>query len=105
MAKKILLIGPEGQRWIDEGQPFRFLPGEKIVEDEKGNAITTPDEDEQELKEGLVAQGIQWGDAVAKLTKVFGIKPCSRCEKRRQILNHAKDLGIKETLKKLKDTL
>ena len=105
MAKKILLIGPEGQRWIDEGQPFRFLPGEKIVEDEKGNAITTPDEDEQELKEGLVAQGIQWGDAVAKLTKVFGIKPCSSCEKRRQILNHAKDLGIKETLKKLKDTL
>ena|SRR3990167_9662723 len=106
MAKKILLVRSNGStRWIDEGQPFRFLPGEKIVEDEKGNAITTPDEDEQELKEGLVAQGIQWGDAVAKLTKVFGIKPCSSCEKRRQILNHAKDLGIKETLKKLKDTL
>lgn len=103
--KKILLIGPEGQRWIDEGKPFRFLVGEKIAEDNKGNPIITPDEDEQELRSGISNAGIQWGDAVAKLTKVFGIKPCSSCEKRRQIMNAAKDLGIKETLRKLKETL
>lgn len=102
--KKILLIGPEGQRWINEGQPFRFLFGEKIAEDTNGNAITTPDEDEQELRIGIANQGIQWGDAVAKLTKVFGIKPCSKCEKRIAILNAAKELGISETLARLKDT-
>ena len=105
MPQKILLIGPQGQRWIDEGQPFRFLPGESVAEDEKGNSIITPDEDEQELRAGIVKQGFKWGDAVAKLTKVFGLQPCSSCEKRRQILNAAKELGIKETLSRLKDTL
>mgnify|MGYP007099590471 CR=1 FL=1 len=104
MPQKILLIGPEGERWIDEGQPFRFMPGERVAEDEKGSSIITPDEDEQELRVGVTNQGFQWGDAVEKLTKVFGIKPCSSCEKRRQILNAAKELGIKETLSKLKET-
>jgi len=102
--QKVLLIGPEGQRWIEAERPFRFLPGEKIAEDTNGNPIITPDTDEQELRVGLANQGIQWGDAVAKLTKVFGIKPCSSCEKRRQIMNAAKELGIKETLSRLKDT-
>lgn len=105
MAQKILLVGPNGQRWVDEGKPFRFLPGERVATNELGQNFITPDEDEKELVEGLEKQGIQWGDAVAALTKVFGIKPCSRCEQRRKILNAAKQLGIKETLARIKETL
>ena len=103
--EKVLLIGPNGQRWIEAGQPFEFLPGEKIYEDSQGHNTIIPDEAEEELHTGIQSQGIQWGDAVARLTKVFGIKPCSKCEQRRQIMNHARELGIKETLSKLKETI
>jgi hypothetical protein len=43
------------------------------------------------------------GDAIARLTKFLGIPHCIRCEKRRIILNDAQELGLRETLKKLKD--
>lgn len=105
MAQKILLTGPQGQRWIDEGKAFIFLPGERIAENELGQSIISPDEDAQELEAGIAAQGFQWGDAIAKMTKLFGIKPCSSCEKRRLILNAAKEMGIKETLSRLKETI
>jgi len=43
------------------------------------------------------------GDAIARFTKILGIPHCIRCEKRRLILNDAQELGLKETLIKLKD--
>ena len=103
--KKILLRGPQGERWIEEGKPFRFFPGEVVVENPDGQSVIAQDESEKDLYVGLHNEGIQWGDAVAKLTKVFGIQPCSKCEQRRRILNEAKKLGVKETLAKLRETI
>ena len=40
-------------------------------------------------------QGIGVGDVVAKLTKAFGIKPCSSCDRRRQVLNKLRMVGWK----------
>ena len=36
------------------------------------------------------------GDTVAKVTKVFGVKPCGRCKKRQQKLNEMFPYGDKE---------
>lgn len=47
--------------------------------------------------------GIRVGDSIAALTKAFGIKPCSKCEQRRRVLNEIKKRGIAGTLKALKD--
>ena len=47
--------------------------------------------------------GIKVGDQIAKFTKAFGIKPCSKCEQRRRVLNEIKERGIAGTLKALKD--
>lgn len=33
---KIILEGPEGQRLVEAGVPYRRLPGEKIVGSERG---------------------------------------------------------------------
>jgi hypothetical protein len=101
--KKILLKSPSGERWIDEGKPFRFLLGEVVAEDIDGNSIVAEDNSERELKEGIAEKGIQWGDAIAKLAKVFRIPHCSKCEQRRRILNAARELGIKETLHQLSE--
>lgn len=42
------------------------------------------------------------GDAVAKLAKILHIPHCEKCERRRLILNKIQELGVKETVKKLK---
>jgi hypothetical protein len=36
---------------------------------------------------GIPEEGIGVGDAVKRVTAVFGIKPCNGCEKRRKVLN------------------
>lgn len=46
---------------------------------------------------------IKLGDAIAGLTKVLHIPHCSKCEKRRQILNEIQNLGIKETVRRLRE--
>ena len=46
---------------------------------------------------------IKLGDAVAQLTKALHIPHCPKCEKRRQILNEIQSLGIKETVRRLKE--
>lgn len=45
---------------------------------------------------------LKLGDMVAKITKALHIPHCEKCEKRRLILNEIKNLGIKETIKRLK---
>lgn len=45
---------------------------------------------------------IKLGDIIAKITKFLHIPHCLKCEKRRVILNDVTEVGIKETLKKLK---
>ncbi len=49
------------------------------------------------------SKGIKLGDAIAGLTKALHIPHCSKCEKRRQILNEIQSLGIKETVRRLKE--
>ena len=44
------------------------------------------------------------GDAISKLTKIFRIPHCQKCEKRRLILNEIQKLGVKETAKMLKNS-
>ena len=46
---------------------------------------------------------IKLGDTIAELTKVLKIPHCPKCEKRRQILNQIQNLGIKETMLKLRE--
>ena len=80
----IILEGPQGQREVIAGVPYQLLPGEKIV----GAKNIGPDRaDNKKLQELANAQGMGVGDLVAKLTKAFGIKSCSACEKRKKILN------------------
>ena len=44
---------------------------------------------------------IKLGDAIANITKFLGIPHCEKCEKRRQILNRAGELSLRELKKQL----
>ena len=43
------------------------------------------------------------GDMIARLTKLLKINHCERCERRRLILNDMGALGVKETVRMLRD--
>lgn len=43
------------------------------------------------------------GDAIAWLAKLLHIPQCENCERRRIILNDIQTVGVKETMKRLKD--
>ena len=43
------------------------------------------------------------GDMIARLTKFLKISHCERCERRRLILNDMGSLGVKETIRRLRD--
>lgn len=45
---------------------------------------------------------LKWGDIIAKLAKLLGIRHCSKCEQRRLILNDIQKVGVKETVRKLR---
>jgi len=49
--------------------------------------------------------GVQWGSAIAWVTKRIGLKQCSSCRAREEILNAASELGWAETMKQIKETL
>ena len=51
----------------------------------------------------MTKQKIKLGDAIAKLTKILGIKHCSKCEKRREILNNIEGWDVKDIIGKLKN--
>lgn len=105
MPKLILLKGPQGTRTVVEDVPFKFLPGEVVV------GPVGDDPTEAEVNRELAKEGMGLGDFVAKaikstrLDKLFGKTGCSSCERRRQILNMAREQGVVETLKQLKETL
>ena len=88
----IILEGPQGRRSVPSGVRYTLLPDEKIVGSETQGAIN---EDNGKLQELANQQGMGVGDLVAKLTKVFGIKPCSSCEQRRKVLNRLRIDGWK----------
>ena len=78
---------PDGSRRnIPDGVEFRIQPGERIV---------------AQRPEDL--GGIRLGDLVAAVTSSVGIKPCSKCNKRRQQLNKYRIPGLSEVTQKVKD--
>lgn len=95
---KIILEGPLGKREVEANVPYRLLPGEKIIGSNRGVLLSR---DSQRLETLAKEKGIGVGDLVAKLTKTFGIKPCSKCEQRRQVLNRLRVDGWKISLDKV----
>jgi hypothetical protein len=47
--------------------------------------------------------GIGVGDVITKLTKFFGIAPCASCEKRRQVFNQLRIVGLKIKWEDIRD--
>jgi hypothetical protein len=84
MTNNIILEGPQGRRAVLAGFSYKLLPGERIVGSERGEALN---KDNEKLIALAAERGVGVGDLVAKLTKAFGIKPCSGCEQRRKVLN------------------
>lgn len=59
---------------------------------------------ESQLTNAMGQEGVKWGDAIAWATKHLGIEACAACKARQRILNHAKSLGIAETVRQIKET-
>jgi len=95
----IILEGPNGKREVEEGVPYRLLPGEKIV---GTTYVGDFQNDNKNLEELAGKEGVGVGDLVAKLTKVFGIEPCSKCEERKKVLNKLRISNWKIKLDKRK---
>ena len=91
-----------GDRIIPENTPYRLLRGEQIVGVtwDCGNQVT-----QDEVDAELEREGLKLGDAIAWVTKKFGIQQCAPCKARQEILNHARKLGWSETFRQLKETL
>ncbi len=58
-----------------------------------------------QLREDLEKEGIQWGSAIAWVTKKLGIQECGNCAVRKELLDTVKERGWLETIKLLKQTL
>jgi hypothetical protein len=88
---KIVLQGPAGVRYVEEGVPYRLLPGEQVIGAEEDTSL-------QDLHGELAKHGLGLGDYVEKAFAALpaAIRPehCSRCEKRKLALNRAKTIGI-----------
>ena len=97
----IILKGPLGERKIPENEPYTFLKDEAIV----GVDWNCKGAEQRDVEAELAEQGVQWGDAIAWVTKKFGIKQCTPCKARQEILNNANELGWIETARRIKDTL
>ena len=96
----IVLKSPSGLRRVQEGIPYRLLPGEAVI----GSEL---DRTEAELNDALVEHNIPVGDFVEKAFKLLpeAIRPqhCSKCEKRKQVLNHIRENGVLNTIQKLRE--
>lgn len=92
--KKIKLISAAGERWVAEGLPFRFLPGEVIAEDDRGNAITTTNN----FKDLITPEGVMIGNVVKRITSALGIKQCMKCRRRQERFND-RGLAIQQKIK------
>lgn len=96
----IVIHGPEGFRRVPENTPFKLALGEKVVGSER-------DETEREINEELSKTGMGLGDFIERAIKLIPepVRPkhCSKCEKRKLALNKVRELGVKETFKRLRE--
>ena len=89
--KKIAVEHPEGTTLALEGNRISVdMPSHRSLE--------------SQLNDAMGKEGIQWGDAIAWATSKLGIQACAACKARQRILNHAKSLGIQETVRQIKET-
>lgn len=96
----IVLKGPNGLRRVEEGVPYRRLPGEQVIGSEA-------DKTEEELNNALAKESMGLGDFIEKSFKLLpeAIRPthCSACEKRKRVLNRVKEIGWVEAIKQIRE--
>lgn len=96
----IVLKGPNGIRRVEEGVPYRMLPGEQVIGSEM-------DKTEEELNNALEKESMGLGDFVEKAFSILpkAIRPthCSQCERRKLVLNRIKEIGVKEAIKQIRE--
>ena len=95
---KILLISPSGKRWVEEGEPFRFLPGEVVAVNAEGQSII--ESPGYNLTNFITKDGILFGNVIKKVTTAFGIKHCLKC-KGRQLRYNEKGLELQQKLREM----
>lgn len=96
----IVLKGPDGIRRVPEGVPYRKLPGERVIGSE-ADAVET------EMTNTLDKEGMGLGDFIEKSFKLLpeAIRPkhCSKCEKRKQVMNRVREIGIGAMIKQIRE--
>lgn len=94
---------PEGEvRTIAENTPYP--PGWTFTGEISWDCDQQPTPSGPSVDEELAKHGVQWGDAIAWVTKKIGMKQCAPCKARQEILNSASELGWVETIKQIKGT-
>ena len=89
--KKIKVTHPEGTELVIEGGKLTAqVPSHRSLE--------------AQFNEAIGQEGIKWGDAIAWATSKMGIQQCAPCKSRQHILNQLRSLGVKETLRQIKET-
>lgn len=99
-----LLKSKFGERWIPEGEPYRLLEGEVIVDGAVRWECGPQDQAPDEVLSNMEKEGIKFGDAIAWVTKKFGLQQCSACKARQEILNRVSEVGWSQTAKDILDT-
>lgn len=100
-----LLKSKWGERWMADNEPYQRLEGEYIVEGAVRWECGPTEGNNDEVFAKMEAAGVQWGDAIAWVTKRLGIEQCAPCKARQEILNKVKEVGWIETFKQIKETL
>lgn len=57
------------------------------------------------FRQELEREGVKWGDVVKWITTKLGVEQCASCRTRQEILNRARQLGWKEAIRQIKETL
>jgi len=109
----IQLQSPDGSiRLIASGEAYVRAAGEIQLEAIAWDCYSSDIDgivsiEAQLVQEVQEASGLQLGDIVEKVIKWIpsSLRPehCSNCEKRRKVLNEIAKLGIKETIRRLKN--
>lgn len=100
----LIVTGPWGERLLPEGPDGNVRgkrKGETIVGVKPDCGVIQP---RDIVDDEMEKAGVAWGDAIAWVTKRIGIKQCSPCKARQEILNSAGQLGFAETFRQIKDT-
>jgi hypothetical protein len=101
------LRGPNGDRKVEENTSYTLQVGEAIVPGliDWGCGPQLPGDPAYNMQQELAERGVQWGDAIAWVTKKIGMKQCAPCKARQEIFNRVSELGWVETIRQIKATV